>query len=110
MTLRFLQFRKQVLKCPKTIIRNLYNIFQYDASSLTGSNFRKIMLMCDKTSIKDVEVHDIDQLTYFECPENEVWRISLINELINIRANPSKLLPGFTIDEVEDMLSFACVS
>ena len=107
---RFLQFREQVFRCPKAIIRNLYNIFQYDASSLTGSNLRKIMLMCEKNSIKNVEVLDIEKLVYFECPEKEVWRISLINELIKIRENASDLLPGFTIDEVEDILSYACVS
>ena len=88
----------------------MYNIFQNDASSLTGSNLRKIMLMCDKNSMNDVKVHDIDQLSYFECPESEVWRISLINELIKIRSNPSEFLPGSTIDAVEDMLSYACVS
>ena len=106
---RFLQFREQVAKCPKSLVKDLYNIFQYDASSLTGSNLRKIMLMCDKSSIKDVKVIDIDQLSYFKCPDNEVWRLSLINELVHIRSNPSEL-PGFTYNEVEDMLSFACVS
>ena len=52
----------------------------------------------------------MSKLVYFECPEKEEWRISLISELLNVRANPAELLPGFTIEEIEDMLSYACVS
>ena len=98
------------MRCPKTIVKALFTIFQYDTRSLTGSNFRKIMLTCDKDSIENVKIHDIDLLNYAKCPENENWRLSLIDELIEIRTNPSELLPGFTLEEIEDMLSHVCVS
>ena len=77
-------------KCPKTIIRNLFKIFQHDTSSHKGSIFRKIMLLCNKVSVDDVKVNDIDQLSYFDSPENEAWRISLVSELINIRRNTAR--------------------
>ena len=107
---RFLQFKEQVMRCPKTIVKTLFTILQYDTRSLTGSNFRKIMLMCDKDSIENVNIYDIDMLNYANCPENEKWRLSLVDELIEIRTNPSELLPGFTLEEIEDMLCHVCVS
>ena len=62
------------------------------------------------TLIDALKAHEIDQLSYVECPVNEMWEISLISDLIDIRDNPYTLLPGFTIDEIKDMLSYACVS
>ena len=102
---RFLQFKEQVGRCPKKTVKNLFKICQYDASSVTGSNFRKIMLLCDKNQISSLQITDIDLLTYKKCPENELWRISLISELIEARRNVSELLSGFTMEELQDMLS-----
>ena len=107
---RFLQFREQVLKCPKNTVQNLFKICQYDASSVTGSNFRKIMLLCDKEDIANIKLADIELLTCKTCPENELWRINLIAEIIEARRNVSEMLPGFTLEELEDMLNYACTS
>ena len=66
--------------------------------------------MCDKTSTDKLEITDIDSLSYFEYPVNERWRTSLITELIDIRRNVNDILPGFSIEEVDDMMNFACTS
>ena len=109
---RFLQFKEQVSKCPKLVVRKLFKICQFDTGSVTGSNFRKIMLMCDKTSTDNLEITDIDNLSYsyFEYPVNERWRTSLITELIDMRKNVNDIFPEFSIEEFNDLMHFECTS
>ena len=106
---RFLNFRKQVNKCPKRAIKSMFNICQYDANTITGSNFRKIMLLCKKTNIDQIDDNDIQNLTYSPVPLNEEWRVNLIKDLLEARNDPD-ILPGFSNVEISDMLEFACVS
>ena len=106
---RFILFRDQVEKCDKVFLKMLFNICQYDASSVTGANFRKLMLLCNRTSIEDISPNDIDSLTYQEIPNDDHWRIDTVKELINVRQGHLEL-PGFTHNEVEHLLTFTCVT
>ena len=107
---RFLQFSDQIMKCNKGIMKTLFQKFKFDSRSITGSNFRKIMLLCDKHSIEDISITDIDALSYRNCPQNDEWRISLISELADARMNPNEVLPGFSAEEIEDLVNYACIS
>ena len=107
---RFLRFREQVLSCSKSTMKSMFRICQHDARSVTGSNFRKLMLLCGKNSINDINSQDIDGLVYRQIPNNEEWRIGLVKDLIEIKTNPEMLLPGFTQGEIDEMLHFACVT
>ena len=106
---RFLNFKKQVNKSPKNIIKLMFNRCQYDTNSITGSNFRRIMLLCKKSNISEIEDSDISNLIYCQVPPNEEWRINLTKDLLDARTDPD-VLPGFTFAEITDMLEFACVS
>ena len=106
---RFLGFKNQVNKCPKSIIKKFFKLCQNDTQSITGSNFRKIMLLCKKTSIDHIVDTDIDNLSFCEIPENEEWRLNLVKDLIEARNDP-EVLPGFSYAEITDMLEFTCVS
>ena len=106
---RFLNFRKQVLNGPKNIVRNMFNLCQYNPNTITGSNLRKIMLLCKKPSVNQIESTDIDSLEYNPIPENEKWRVSVVKDMIEARTNED-FLPGFTQEEITDMLNFACSS
>ena len=70
---RFLQFKSQVMKSSKSVLKTIFSICENDCGSTTGHNFRRIMLLCDKQSISDIEMKDIDKLTYRMIPENENW-------------------------------------
>ena len=87
----------------------MFNICQFNANTITGSNLRKIMLLCDKTSISQIEDTDILKLTYSPVPPNEEWRLTIVKDLLDARYDP-EVLPGFNYDEIRDMLEFACVS
>ena len=107
---RLVNFKDQLMKCDKIFLKTMFTICQNDSRSITGSNFRKMMLLCDKTSIGDTLVSDIDNLSYREIPQEESWRINVIKELIEIKTDPANLLPDFPIEEIDEILSFLCVS
>jgi len=61
---QYLQFRNQVFQSNKSTLISMFKICQNDPSSTTGSNMRKIMLLCDKTAIHDLVPSDINSLMY----------------------------------------------
>ena len=67
------------------------------------------MLLCKKPSINQIESTDIDSLEYNPIPENEKWRLSVVKDMLEARTN-KEYLPGFTQEEITDMLNFACSS
>ena len=79
-----------------------------DISTLP-SNLRKIMLMCNKGNINSLEEGDINSLEYYPVPEDEKWRLSLLSELLDSRSLSSEI-PGFTHEEVTDLINFVCTS
>ena len=67
------------------------------------------MLMCTKGNINSLEEGDIDSLEYCPVPEDEKWRISLLSELLDSRSLCSEI-PGFTHEQVTDLINFVCTS
>ena len=107
---RLINFKKQVMNCDKNLLKTMFQICEHDSRSITGSNLRKLMLLCDKSSISDIHSSDIDILSYREIPQEEAWRIETIKELIEIKTDPDNLLPNFPKEEIEEILSLLCVS
>ena len=107
---RLINFKKQVMNCDKNLLKTMFQICEHDSRSITGSNLRKLMLLCDKSSISDIYSSNIDNLSYREIPQEEAWRIETIKELIEIKTDPDNLLPNFPKEEIEEILSLLCVS
>ena len=106
---RFLRFLDQIENCSKSTIKYLLSIFRNDCNSLTGKNLRNIMLLCNKENTNSLQESDINGLEYHPIPENETWRIDLLTELLNTRSLITEI-PGFTPDEVSDLIKFVCSS
>ena len=106
---RFMKFKEQVMKSSKSVLKHLFKICENDCGSVTGGNFRKIMLLCQKETIHDLRTSDLDNLTYQTIPENEMWRLSLIQELLEIRRNDLEL-NGFSEEEVSSLIDIVCGS
>ena len=49
------------------------------------------------------------EITYFGVPENEEYRIEFIKELIEVKNNEMEVA-GFNNQELEDILTYLCVS
>ena len=92
---RLLIFKEQVKSCDKNLLKMMFEICQNYSRSITGPNLRKLMLLCDKSSISDINSSDIDNLSYKQIPQEETWRIDVIKDLIEIKRDPEYLLPNF---------------
>ena len=106
---RFLSFLQQIKKSRKMIPKFLLNTIMNDAQSITGSNVKRILALAKKTNIDDITQKDIDNIVYEEIPEGNMWRIDVIKEITDIKFGKLEL-DGFTHEECEEILKFACVS
>ena len=106
---RFIQFKQSLLKSSKPLVRLLANLNKNDCRTVFGSNLKRIAVLCNE------EVELIDPTTvkrkmkYFPLPVNETWRIPLITELLAVKTQKYEVA-GFTLDEINDMLIYACTS
>ena len=76
---RFLSFTEMVKKPKKKPLKALLDITKSDCRSITGSNFRKIMLLSGQFSFDDI---DINNYQYMPIPEGDAWRIDFIKEIL----------------------------
>ena len=66
------------------------------------------MLFCDADSISSLNFTDIDNQTYSEVPESELWRVTLLEELLMVRQGKMDI-PGFTPNEITNLLDDICI-
>ena len=106
---RFIQFKHSLLSSSKSLVRLLANLNKNNCRTIFGSNLQKIALLCN------VKVESLDAVTvknnlkYFPLPVNENWRIPLINELLSVKTQKCEI-SGFSSEEINDMLLYACTS
>ena len=106
---RFLGFIENIEKCGKKTVKMLMETAKQDVRSVTGSNFRNIMLLVGKTSITTVKKDDADKIKYFPIEEDDCWKVDAIKELIDVK-NSILEVPGFEINELNEILSHLCTS
>ena len=80
-----------------------------DVRSVTGSNYRKIMLLLGKSKVADVKYEDSALLTYHQLDETDRWKVGVIKEIIDIKAGVLEV-NGFDDDEVDCILSHLCTA
>ena len=105
---RFLNFVQQIKKSSKKASKFLLESIQHDARSITGSNLRNILLKTDKTSIQDLVPNDTLNIEYHPIQEDEKWKVSFIQELIEAK-NSNLEVVDFTDDELDEIMEFLCV-
>ena len=106
---RFLSFLKQIRKSSKILPAQLLNIIQFDTRSVTGRNINRILLLTRKSKLEDVTKEDIENIEYAEISDENIWRVNLIKEITNKKFNQLEI-NGFSEDECEEILQYACVS
>ena len=80
-----------------------------DARSTTGSNLRIIALLTDRSSVDKLEINDYKAVNYHPISDQDIWRTEIIKEITDVKFNQLEV-PGFTFEEMEEILSFACTS
>ena len=106
---RFLSFLKQILRSKKTIPKELLNSIQKDTRSTTGGNIRRILLLTKKESIDQISDEDIENIEYAKMSDDDMWRVNMIKEVTDVKFG-QLTIEGFSIEECEEMLQFACIS
>ena len=71
-----------------------------DVRSIKGSNLRNTMLLVGKTSINEVCAQDSKNIQYFEVKPEDMWRVPLAKELVEINSNNLEV-PGFEEEELK---------
>ena len=109
---RLVGFYKAQLKSPKMTIQFLIKIAEKDHRTILGRTLDFIRVKCG------LKANEIDKLTplmvkrkmsYMKIPEQEQWRVPMIDELLSLR-DGSGIIPGFYLSEVEAMLFNLCCS
>ena len=103
---RFLSFTEKIKSSKKVALKNVFNIVKHDCQSVTGSNLRNIMLIVGKTSVDDLSVEDASRIEYHEIPEDQLWRVDIVNQLIDALWGECQV-EGFSRDELNYMLGYA---
>ena len=106
----FLRFCELVVKSGKEALNNVFQTVSRNVQSQTGRNLRKIMLLMKKANISELKSSEVkESLKYKAVPDNQVWRIPIVKELIEVKAG-NAVIEGFTNEEILEMLEHVCVS
>ena len=62
-----------------------------------------------KHTVDEVKYSDIDGYEYAPVKPDDVWRIDMVKELIEVRANQATI-ENFSEDEIEEILEHLCIS
>ena len=109
---RFVTFHKTLLSSNKKPVRFLARLNEQDLRTVMGRTLNRLTAttgLCEGDPSKLTSVHVKRHMKYCLVPENERWRVSLCQELLNARGDNSSV-PGFTVEELEEMLRVACTS
>ena len=106
---RYLKFIESIENSPKKSLQLLLNIAKNDVRSVTGSNLRQIMILCEKNTVSELWPLDINQIKYHEPSENDLWRLDMLDELMEAKHGDLDI-PGFTAGELEVLRDIICTT
>ena len=73
---------------------------------------RTLATLCNECGVADITNLTSNlvkkKMVYQRIPEEEQWRINLATELFQFR-DLELSIPGFSMDEINDMLNFICI-
>ena len=93
---RFLGFLEKIRVSSKKALNMLVMEAMKDVRSVTGRNFRNIMLLAGKSRVKDVCFVDHARLKYFKLEDGDKWKVSMIQEIIDLKQCELEV-PGFDL-------------
>ena len=104
---RFLGFMEKIGKSNKKGLIMLMETSRKDVRSVTGSNYRNIMLLTGKCRVSDVCKGDVKDLHYHKLEQSEAWKVSAIQEILQAKEGLAQI-EGFEDDELDFILNYLC--
>ena len=98
LTSRMLTFMESLMNCSKGSVRYLANVVFDDRRTKVGQSVSKIAKDCD-TCRGSLTSRNVASLEYFRIPEENKWKISILEELMSAR-NGHAVIPEVDLDEI----------
>ena len=78
--------------------------------TVLGRTLDSLCTQCPVADLSFLNSKCVKTTMKYSCiPEDEEWRVQVVNELLMLR-NESLSLPGFSMDEIKKMIDFICMS
>ena len=106
----FQSFVGKLENSPKKAVRSVFHLVKDDCRSITGSNIRNIALEFRKDQNRPLSNINIKKKVIFKSPDDAVWRIPLIKELLSMRDGGEEMSIGWTKEEITDTLEYLSTS
>ena len=87
----------------------LLKLIRHNTRSTTGSNLRNIMLLLGKVTIKEIRLTDIDNFEYSSVLPDNKWRIDMVREIIEVRADELNV-GNLSDQELDEVIEYLCTS
>ena len=102
---RFVTFYKSLKNSTKLGLRLLVRLAERDGRTIMGKTLNRLSLLCSINDIMQLTSRHVKKnLAYHPVPIGELWRISIVKELIHSD------LEGFSNEEIIEMKDFICRS
>ena len=89
-------------------MKQLYHLTKDDVRTTTGSNLRNILLLTDKLHVDELHPGIVDNIKYHQIEQEEMWRISMVKELIDLNHGDMILPEGWSAEDLDMILNFVC--
>ena len=104
----FLKFIRSIKESSKPVLKQLYHLTKDDVRTTTGSNLRNILLLTDKLHVDELHPGIVDNIKYHQIEQEEMWRISMVKELIDLNHGDMILPEGWSAEDLDMILNFVC--
>ena len=111
---KFVSFHRTLVTSSKFPVRFLARLLETDLRSVHGQNLCNIAQLCEvdwPLNLEDLTSKLVKRkICYKAVPGGHEWKLGICKDLLEIRDNEDVQLPGFSLAEIEELLSFICVS
>ena len=106
----FIQFISSIKNSPKPVLKQLYSIVKSDVRTTTGANLRNILLKTNLSNVDEIDMSTVKQIKYKEITNLDKWRIPIITEAIDIKYGLVNPPEGWSDEELNVVLHYACTA
>ena len=104
----YIKFILSIKNSTKPVLRQLYCIAKNDVRTTTGANLRNILLKTTLLNVDDLQPSTVQQIRYKAIKYEDMWRIPIIQEALDMKYGDINPPDGWTTEELNDILEFAC--
>ena len=110
---RYATFYRSLINSKKMSVRFLARLAESDQRTVMGRTLSSLLSICN---LKNEELPQLNagvikkNMVFSRPPPEDEWRIPLGQELLQLRDRSNLDLPGFSLEEQEEILHYLCVT